>query len=244
MSLAKKLGIDNLSGEVVTLVKNFASGFVSNISSTVVTSISTIANVATGVILVIVLTILFMTQGPALLKSFWKSVADKDSKTSEVIQRIMIKIADVIAKYMTGQVLVAIFDGVVVGVVICILALIFGFSVGLALPLSLFAAIFVLIPMFGPIISCAIMTLLLFFQSPWAGIVFLIFYIAYQQVESNIISPKVQGNSLNLPSLVILVAVTIGMYMFGLLGAIISIPIAGIIKVLIEEYPEIKKINS
>ena len=66
---------------------------------------------------------------------------------------------------------------------------------------------------------------------------------AYLQVENNVISPKIQANSLELPSLVILMAVTIGMYMFGLAGAIISIPVAGIVKVLIDEYPAIKALE-
>ena len=60
------------------------------------------------------------------------------------------------------------------------------------------------------------------------------------QIENNIISPKIQGDALNLQPVIILCAITIGMYMFGLLGAIIAIPIAGCIRVLVDEYPRIK----
>ena len=59
-------------------------------------------------------------------------------------------------------------------------------------------------------------------------------------MQGNIIAPRVQGNHLSLPPLVILVAITLGMYMFGLIGAIISIPIAGIIKVLIDATPKMR----
>ena len=90
--------------------------------------------------------------------------------------------------------------------------------------------------MFGSFIGGAIVALLLGFNVMWAGIVFIIYTIIYLQIESNIISPKIQGKGMNLPALVILSAVTIGVYTFGLVGAIISIPIAGCIKVLIEEY--------
>ena len=65
--------------------------------------------------------------------------------------------------------------------------------------------------------------------------------IVYAQIENNVIAPKIQGNALNLQPVVILSAIVIGMYMFGLLGAIIAIPIAGCIRVLIDEYPNIKK---
>ena len=84
------------------------------------------------------------------------------------------------------------------------------------------------------------MTLILFFSSPLAALVFAIIYIIYAQIENNIISPKIQGDALHLQPVVILCAIIIGMYMFGLLGAIIAIPIAGCIRVLVDEYPNIK----
>ncbi len=98
-----------------------------------------------------------------------------------------------------------------------------------------------LIPMFGPIISCGLITILLAFSSPAAGLIFLVFYIVYAQIENNLIAPKLQGNALNLPSALILTAIVIGMYMFGLVGAIIAIPIAGGIKVVVEEWPSLRK---
>ena len=57
------------------------------------------------------------------------------------------------------------------------------------------------------------------------------------------IAPKVQGTALKLPPIAILIAITIGTYMFGLIGAIIAIPIAGCIKVLIDEYPKIRELR-
>ena len=59
-------------------------------------------------------------------------------------------------------------------------------------------------------------------------------------MENNVIAPKIQGDALNLPAVAILVAIVIGMYMFGLLGAIIAVPVAGCIRVLVDEYPNIK----
>ena len=106
--------------------------------------------------------------------------------------------------------------------------------------MAMIAGLFILIPMFGAIIAIVLISMMIFFQSPVAGLVFVVFYAIYLQVENNVISPKIQANSLELPSLVVLMAVTIGMYMFGLAGAIISIPVAGIVKVLIDEYPAIK----
>ena len=94
--------------------------------------------------------------------------------------------------------------------------------------------------MFGQFIGGSLVTLVLFFSAPLAALIFAIVYIIYAQIENNLISPKIQGDALKLQPVVILSAIIIGMYMFGLLGAIIAIPIAGCIRVLIDEYPNIK----
>lgn len=242
-NIFSNIGIDNFSDQVVDAVKAFSGDFVKNASGIVVSGIGTVGNILTGMVLTIVLTILFMTQGPELVDWLKQKITGKNTKAGNLASRILSKVAGVISKYVTGQVLVGILDGVVVGFTTFILSLIFGFSSGFAFPMALVAMIFYLIPMFGPIISCVLITLLIMFQNPIAGAIFLVFYIVYLQIENNVIAPKVQGNSLKLPTLVILVAITIGMYAFGLLGAIISIPIAGVIKVLIDEYPNIKELS-
>ena len=106
--------------------------------------------------------------------------------------------------------------------------------------MGLITMLFYLIPMFGQFIGGTLVTLILIFNSLPAGLIFAVVYIIYAQIENNVIAPKIQGNALNLPAVMILVAIVIGMYMFGLLGAIIAVPIAGCIRVLIDEYPNIK----
>ena len=68
----------------------------------------------------------------------------------------------------------------------------------------------------------------------------MLLYIIYAQFENNLIAPKIQGNAYDLMPVTILCAIVIGVYMFGLIGAIIAIPIVGFVKILIEEYPKIK----
>ena len=242
-ALGSRFGVASLSGEIMTLVKNLSSDIVSGISGSFLSSVSSVASFLTSVVLVLVLTVLCLTQGPGIANKFWRKVDGKDGKTGTVVRRITTKVAGVISKYVGGQATVALIDGVVVGITTFILSLIFGFSSGLAFPMAMIAVVSLLIPMFGAIIAAVLVTLFLLFQSPMAGVIFLIFYVVYQQIESNVISPKIQANSLELPSLAILIAITIGMYTFGLLGAIISIPIAGIIKVLVDEYPAIRALK-
>ena len=131
-------------------------------------------------------------------------------------------------------------DGLASGLIVLCLSLCLGVSASLAVPMGMITMTFYLIPMFGQFIGGALVTLLLAFSDPMAGLIFAAVYIIYAQIENNIISPKIQGNALNLRPVAILCAITIGMYMFGFLGAIISIPIAGCIRVLFEEYPKIR----
>lgn len=148
---------------------------------------------------------------------------------------------DVVSTYVSHQAMVALLDGLVVTIVVLLLSFTFGLPGGLALPMGLLAMVFYLIPMFGPIISCMLITLVLLFSSPVAAAIFLVFYIIYAQIENNVIAPKIQGNALNLPATMVLVAIIIGMNIFGLLGAIIAIPIAGCIKVIVEELPNLRE---
>ena len=131
-------------------------------------------------------------------------------------------------------------DGCASGLIVFLLSLFTDVSSSIAIPMGMITMLFYLIPMFGQIIGGTLVTLLLLFNSPLAAIIFAVVYIVYAQIENNMIAPKIQGNALNLPAIMILIAIVIGMYMFGLLGAIVSVPIAGCIRVLMDEYPNIK----
>ena len=92
--------------------------------------------------------------------------------------------------------------------------------------------------MFGATIGGVLITGLLAFNDYRAAIVYVIFFVVYQQIENNYISPTIQSKRLELSALTILASVTIGLYLFGIAGGIISIPVAGCLKVLLDTYLE------
>lgn len=240
--LGHNLGIDNLQDEIMKALQSFSTSFVANMGSLVVNSVGAIAQVITNVILIIVLTLFFSLEGPSIVASFWQALDNKGKdETVDAYKHLSERMVNVVATYVSRQVMVAVLDGCVVTIAVLLLALTFGFSSGLALPMGLIAMVFYLIPMFGPIISCILIPLVLVLSSPAAAVIFLIFYIIYEQIENNVIGPKVQGDALNLPATLVLVAIVIGMNIFGLVGAIIAIPIAGCIKVVFEELPNLRK---
>ena len=105
-----------------------------------------------------------------------------------------------------------------------------------ALPVSVIIAALSLIPIFGAWIGAATGAFLIVFQSPIKALTFLIFLLILQQVEGNLIYPKVVGKSVGLPGLWVLAAVTLGGGAFGVLGMLLGVPVCSIVYSLVQEF--------
>lgn len=241
-NFGKTIGISDLHAEIINALKSLSDNLLGVLGNNLVSSVSSIADGVMKLMLTLILTLLFLLEGPAMMDQLWAALgsAEEDRKPVAVTKRILSRMANVVSTYVSRQIIVAAIDGLASGLIVFCLSLFAGISPSMAIPMGMITMTFYLIPMFGQFIGGTLVTLMLFFSSPVAAIIFAVIYIIYAQIENNVISPKIQGNALNLPAVMILSAITIGMYMFGLLGAIIAIPIAGCIRVLIEEYPAIK----
>ena len=241
-AFGRSIGIEDLQAQISEGATALSKNIFGNLGNTVITSISTITDILTQGVLILILPLLFLLEGPGIMDYFWSklSARKEDAKSVSVAKRIVNRMGTVVSTYVSRQAIVGLIDGSAVALFVFILSLIFNFSAGLAIPMGLTAALFYFIPMFGQIISACLIFVILAFSSPIAAIIFALVYAVYAQIENNIVAPKIQGDALKLPAVAILGSMVIGMYMFGLLGAIIAIPIAGCIRVLIEEYPNIK----
>lgn len=241
-NFGKTIGIDDLHAEISNALTSLSNNLLGVLGNNLVSSVSGVADVVMKIVLTLVLTLLFLLEGPALMDTFWKSIgsAEEDKKPVAVAKRVLARMANVISTYVSRQVIVAAIDGCASGLIVFCLSLFTGVSTGIAIPMGMITMLFYLIPMFGQFIGGTLVTVILLFSSLPAGLIFAVIYIIYAQIENNVIAPKIQGSALNLPAVMILVAIVIGMYMFGLLGAIIAVPIAGCIRVLMDEYPNIK----
>ena len=238
----KNFGISNLQTDITNAVSSLSESLLGSFGSNVVASVGGIASIIMNIVLVLVLTLLFLLEGPGLMETLWKSLSDgEDNKKPIVVaKRVVARMANVISTYVSHQIIVAVIDGCASGLIVFVVSLFTNVPSTLAVPMGMITMLFYLIPMFGQFIGGTIVTLILLFNSPIAAIIFVIVYVIYAQIENNVIAPKIQGSALNLPAVIILVAIIIGMYMFGLLGAIIAVPIAGCVRVLIDEYPNIR----
>ena len=244
-NFGKSIGVEDLRQEITNTLNGLSNNLLGILGNNIVSSVSGVADIVMKIALVLVLTLLFLLEGPAIINSMWDKLdgPNDDKESALVARRITNKMADVVSIYFSRQVVVAMIDGAAVMLIVFVLSLILQFSPSLAIPMGMITMTFYLIPMFGQFIGGTLVTIILFFSSPIAALIFAIIYIVYSQIENNFISPKIQGDALNLKPVVILCAITIGMYMFGLLGAIIAIPIAGCVRVLIDEYPNIKSVR-
>lgn len=241
-NFGKTLGIENLQGEINSTIEAWSAQITSFFSTNFVIGISGVASTVMNIFLVLILTMLFLLEGPGLLESIWDKIGagEENKEPVKVARRVVSKMANVVSIYVSRQMIVALIDGLATCLIVFVLSLFMNISSGLALPMGLITLTFYMIPMFGQFIGGTLVTLILLFTNPLTAVIFAAIYIIYAQFENNVLAPKVQGDALRLPAVVILSAVIIGMYMFGMLGAIIAIPIAGCIRVLVDEYPNIR----
>lgn len=240
-NIGKNIGIENLRGEIENALTGLSNNILGFIGNNLVSGVSGVADVVVKIMLVLVLTLLFLLEGPGMMQSFWTSTSKLgNSKAVKAAQRTVYRMMDVISTYVSRQVMIALLDGCASTIIVFILSLIFNFSSSLAIPMGMITMLFYLIPMFGQFIGGTLVTVLLLSSNWVAGLIFAVVYIVYAQIEGNVIAPKVQGSAMKLQPVIVLSSIVIGTYMLGLIGAIIAVPIAGCIKVIAEEYPNIK----
>lgn len=222
--------------------KDNLGGWAANISTNIVSSIGSVFSFIAALFLVLVLSFLMLIEAPRWLKLIWGAYNDQDRMENH--KRLATRMYNVVTGYVTGQLTVSSIGAICAGLTVFIMSFIFPtIPANLALPTAAITFVLSLVPMFGSTIAGILVSVLLALNSVPAAIAFAVYFIIYQQIENNLISPAIQSRTVELSALAVLVAVTTGLYMFGLAGGIISIPIAGCIKVLIEEYGERAKKN-
>ena len=225
---------DQLDQALVSIQHDFNT-WVSGFGKNIIGGVSATMSLFTGSFLVLVLTFLMLVEGPSWMNTLWRAYQDQDRMQHH--RRLMGRIHAVVSGYVSGQLTVSGLDGLFAGLAVFILSFVFpDVPSNLALPTIAIMFVLSLIPMFGATIGGVLVIALLAMNSLPAGIIFGIYFIIYQQIENNMIAPAIQSKRIELSPLAVLVAVTVGLYMFGIVGGIISIPIAGCVRVFIEEY--------
>lgn len=228
----------NLQEQVDTAmesIKQNASSWAAGIGQGFVSGVGSFFGFVTASILVLVLTFLMLVEGPAWRRK-WLSIYQDDDRMKRH-KMLVDRMYGVVTGYVTGQLTVSAIGATAAALAVFLLSVFIPeVPANLAMPTAAITFVLSLIPMFGAMIGGTIVTLLLLFNNIPAGIIYAVYFVVYQQVENNFISPHIQAKKIDLSALAVLASVTIGIYVFGVVGGIIAIPIAGCVRVLIEYY--------
>lgn len=220
--LADKLSIDweKMADKLSDYMQSFASNLVNNGIGAITNIVSAIVNFIIGFIFAVYVLMKKETltrQGKqVILALFSEDVAYKIFYVLKLSDRTF-------ARFISGQCLEACILGMIFFVTMTVIGLPY------AMLISVLIAFTALIPMVGAFIGCVLGGLLILMQNPSDALIFVIMFLIIQQIEGNLIYPHVVGSSVGLPSIWVLVAITIGGNLMGIVGMIIFIPICSVL---------------
>jgi predicted PurR-regulated permease PerM len=186
-------------------------------------------------LLVIVLSIYFMADLPRLRRGVARLFP---APKRPHVRRVVDVVVDKVGAYMIGNLLISLVAGIATFITLTLL------KVPFALPLALAVAIFDLFPMIGATLGAVVTVLVSWVTTElWpTTVIVIIFFVVYQQLENYLIAPRILRNTVDLPAVAVLLAGLVGGTLLGLIGALMAIPIAAVVKVLatpmLEEFDE------
>ncbi|WP_341230141.1 AI-2E family transporter [Nocardioides salarius] len=177
--------------------------------------------------IIVVLTLYFLASMNSTKAALYQlAPASRRERVAKLGDRVLAGVGG----YVSGAFVVALAAG--------LSSLVFLFVVGLgeyAVALAFVVALLDVIPMIGATIGAVIVTAIGFATDPTIGLACLIFYVVYQQVENYVIYPRVMSRSVDLPGAVIVIAALVGAALLGVVGALLAIPTAAAILMLVRE---------
>lgn len=227
---------DDIMGTILSIdwkskIGQIAEMLTSGIGSVMDVVIGAVTSVVSGVVTSIIGVIfaIYLLISKDKIGSQIKRVMNRYIKKewNEKISYVLSVIDDCFHRYIVGQCTEAVILGLLCTIGMLILRLPYAPMIGA------FIAFTALIPIAGAYIGAAVGAFIILMESPVKALVFLIFIVILQQVEGNLIYPKVVGSSMGLPGIWVLAAITIGGGVMGITGILISVPIAATVYKLI-----------
>ena len=208
-------------------IKKSGVGGVLGLSNTALSLTKSILNAVIAVVTISFLTLFMLLEGPTWVERIY-------SLMSEPVRPRWRKVGGDIYRtvggYVTGNLAISLIAGVVSTTVLLVL------GVPYAVALGLIVALLDLIPLAGATLAAIIVSAVGFLHSTTAGIVLVVFFVLYQQLENHVLQPLVYGRTVRLSPLIVLIAVLMGAKLAGVIGALGAIPVAGAIQVIVVDW--------
>ena len=197
------------------------------VSGTALALAKGIVNVVLATVTIAFMTFFMLLEGPKWVESFFSLLEPASTRRWRAVAGDIYR---TVGGYVTGNLLISFVAGTLTTVVLL------ATGVPFALALGLIVAILDLIPLAGATLAAIIVGSVAFLHSIPAGIIVIVFFICYQQVENHILQPVVYGRTVQLSPLVVLISVLIGAELAGVLGALAAIPVAGSLQVIFRDW--------
>ena len=192
-------------------------------------AVRTAQKVASGLVAlltILVVSFLMLLEAPTIISSFLSLLSPERSLQ---VRRIGQDVARAVTGYMAGNLLISLIAGLLTYVSLKIL------GVPFAGVLGLWVGFADLLPLVGATVGAVPTIVIAFLQSTGAGIAMLIIYIVYQQLENHFISPVIMSRTVKLSPLLVLLSALVGVELAGFVGALLAIPAAGAIQVVVRD---------
>ena len=199
-------------------------------------SVIGVANGIFDIFVSFVVSVYILLQRGPIMNFFRKlTMAIFDEKTCDKIGKYVDSTNRIFFKFISGQLI----DGIIVGILVTIGMSVIG--VKYAVLLGFMIGLFNIIPYFGAIVAVAISVLITLITGGVSQtLIMAIVVIILQQIDSNIINPKIIGNSLEISPLLVIFSVTVGGAYWGVLGMFLAVPVAAVLKIIIDDWIEFK----
>jgi predicted PurR-regulated permease PerM len=200
--------------------------YISGLGGTTVAALRGAATGIAGVVTIFVLSYLMVLEAPKVIDGF---LALFSERRAERIRRVSHDCAKTVTGYLSGNLLISLICGLLTFTVLTIMKVPFA---GL---IALFVGLADLIPLVGATLGAVVGVIAGFTRSVTAGIIVLIFFVVYQQLENHLLQPLIFSRTVQLNPLTVLLAILIGVELAGILGALLAIPAAGIIQIVVRD---------
>jgi predicted PurR-regulated permease PerM len=217
----------HIKEKVQKAVKEGGASKLFGFSGTALSLTKSVVTLVVAAVTVAFMTIFMLLEGPGWMERFYALLPPDAQARWRAVGGDIYR---TVGGYVTGNLLISVIAGITSSIVLLIM------GVPLAIALGLVVAILDLVPLAGATLAAIIVGTVAFLHSIPAGIVVIVFFILYQQLENHVLQPLVYGRTVQLSPLVVLIAVLIGAKLAGVLGALGAIPVAGSIQVLIADH--------
>jgi len=211
--------LDQIKADVASALQRGGTDLLQNLVGT----LAEIGGILLDIVLALVISLYLLVDGPGIGQRMLAAIPSRHRPKALFLQE---NVSRVLGGYLRGQFTLAALIGLATGIGMAL------FGLPYAIVLGVLAGLFELVPMFGPILSAVPAVIVALFM-PFPTVVWvLLFFLVIQQVENNILVPRISGHAVGLHPLGAMFALLAGFQLAGVLGGLFAVPFAGVVWVL------------